>query len=76
MLISCPECRKSISDTKKRCPHCGYLLDINHKRVSAKYNILHYIVIILSLTMTLFYYSPWIFNDAHGKLSLYIIAVL
>lgn len=25
-LISCPECTKEISDSVKRCPHCGYSL--------------------------------------------------
>jgi len=25
-LISCPECRKEISDAARSCPHCGYEL--------------------------------------------------
>ena len=26
MLHSCPECKKSVSDTAETCPHCGYRL--------------------------------------------------
>jgi len=25
-LITCPECRKKISETAEKCPHCGYQL--------------------------------------------------
>ena len=26
MLHSCPECKKSVSETAETCPHCGYRL--------------------------------------------------
>jgi predicted amidophosphoribosyltransferase len=26
-LISCPECRQSVSDLATACPHCGYIID-------------------------------------------------
>lgn len=32
-LINCPECGKEVSDTNKRCPHCGYNL---RKKVDKK----------------------------------------
>lgn len=25
-LISCPECKKEVSDTVKKCPHCGFVM--------------------------------------------------
>lgn len=25
-LINCPECKKEVSDTVKRCPHCGFVM--------------------------------------------------
>ena len=25
-LINCPECKKEISDTARKCPHCGYVV--------------------------------------------------
>lgn len=31
MLITCPECRKQISDKAKACPHCGYPVEENKK---------------------------------------------
>ena len=25
-LMSCPECRQSVSDQASACPHCGYII--------------------------------------------------
>lgn len=32
-LITCPECRKEISDQAEACPHCGYPL---RKKIEAR----------------------------------------
>jgi len=33
-LINCPECQKEVSETAKRCPHCGYTLKDNKKIIA------------------------------------------
>ena len=37
-LIKCPECKKEISDTNKKCPHCGFKIknNINFKEMISK----------------------------------------
>jgi hypothetical protein len=30
-LITCPECKKEISDTANKCPHCGYIIRLTRK---------------------------------------------
>lgn len=38
-LISCPECKKQISNLAKACPHCGYpLLDESGNKITIKNN--------------------------------------
>lgn len=32
-LVNCPECNKEVSDTAKRCPHCGYKAKNNKKMI-------------------------------------------
>ncbi len=32
-LISCPECKKEVSDKAESCPHCGCPLSAKPKRV-------------------------------------------
>ncbi|MCI6652769.1 MAG: zinc ribbon domain-containing protein [Ruminococcus sp.] len=32
-IINCPECSKEISDTTKKCPHCGYSLKKKRKKM-------------------------------------------
>ena len=36
-LINCPECNKSVSDTAKECPNCGF--DIKKYVKQQKYKI-------------------------------------
>ncbi|MCX6558353.1 MAG: zinc ribbon domain-containing protein [Candidatus Aminicenantes bacterium] len=38
-LITCPECKKEISDTAKSCPSCGYELKASEKQLCPKCNI-------------------------------------
>jgi uncharacterized protein YbaR (Trm112 family) len=38
-LITCPECKKEISDTAKSCPSCGYELKPSQKQLCPKCNI-------------------------------------
>ena len=35
-IIFCPECGKEISDTNKKCPHCGFKLPKIKKSVNKK----------------------------------------
>ncbi len=37
-LINCPECGKEISDTARKCPHCGYAVKSVFKDISTKKN--------------------------------------
>lgn len=39
-LIKCDECQKEISDTAKTCPHCGYNLKKERKKLNSK-NIIY-----------------------------------
>ena len=38
-LITCPECKKEISDTAKSCPSCGYELKTSEKQLCPNCNI-------------------------------------
>lgn len=38
-LITCPECKKEISDTAKACPSCGFELHSSGKQLCPKCNI-------------------------------------
>lgn len=46
-LIKCPECGKEISDTSKRCVHCGYKL----KKLDYKDILVIIAIIILVITI-------------------------
>ena len=35
-LVICPECNKEISDSVKKCPHCGYKLKKEKKEKAPK----------------------------------------
>ena len=43
MLITCPECKKEISDKAKMCPHCGYPIEEDNSAIciinNVKYNL-------------------------------------
>ena len=59
-LINCPECKKEISDTARKCPHCGYavksvLKDINsNKKTILKIAIAAIAIIVLVLAINIF----------------------
>ena len=38
-LVTCPECKKEISDTSKSCPSCGYELKESGKQLCPNCNI-------------------------------------
>lgn len=69
-LISCPECGREVSDTGKKCPHCGFVL----KKVEAKKVfmvialVLQLAVIVLSLIPStwIYYKSFWKLDDSDG----------
>lgn len=44
-IVNCPECKKEISDTVKKCPHCGYKMTI--KNGHRKKIILTVIIVLL-----------------------------
>lgn len=46
-LVKCPECGKEISDTSKRCPHCGYR---EKKKINKKVFLIGGIIIALLIT--------------------------
>ena len=45
-LITCPECNKEISDTAKKCPHCGYKI-VSKNRNSKKIILIMLIVLLI-----------------------------
>lgn len=59
-LINCPECKKEISDTARKCPHCGYAVksvvkDIStNKKTILKMTIAAIAVIVLVLAISIF----------------------
>lgn len=59
-LINCPECKKEISDTARKCPHCGYAVksvvkDIStNKKTILKMTIAAIAVIVLVLAIDIF----------------------
>lgn len=50
-LIKCPECNKEISDTIKKCPHCGYKLAKKKGKKENVYKSLFVIVVILMVAV-------------------------
>jgi len=52
-LISCPECKKEISDQAKHCPNCGYRLNSlsNEQKQSIKKTIIIIISIIIGIVL-------------------------
>ena len=49
-LIKCPECEKEISDTVKKCPHCGYSL----KKKNNKNIIVKIIILVIAILLVIF----------------------
>ncbi|MBE6151282.1 MAG: zinc ribbon domain-containing protein [Firmicutes bacterium] len=50
-LIKCPECKKDVSSTINKCPHCGYKIkdNFNLKKILLKNKILFIVVMIFIL---------------------------
>lgn len=63
-LITCPECKKEISDQAKSCPHCGYKLPKTKKTLSThqkKKGVIVIIGVLLALAIVgagYFFLSP------------------
>jgi len=49
-LIYCPECKEKISDSIKKCPHCGFVN--NHTFTVAKFAVILIGIIIVGLTVS------------------------
>lgn len=65
-LISCPECGREVSDTGKKCPHCGFVLKKTEfkKVVMVIALVLQLAVIVLSLIP-----STWVYEKRLWELS-------
>lgn len=48
-LINCPECVQQMSNTAKKCPHCGYRLPLQKRSDADKTKILGYFLFLLGL---------------------------
>ena len=72
-LINCPECKKEISDTARKCPHCGYVVksvlkDVNtNKKTIIKMAIAAIAVIALVLAINIFSRPNIKMNDFNNK---------
>ena len=53
-IIFCPECGKEISDTNKKCPHCGFKLPKIKKSVNKKMRV---VIIAIIIVLVLRYYN-------------------
>ena len=49
--VPCPECGKEVSDTVKKCVHCGYKLARNQKYVEIKLTHIISVVGVIGITM-------------------------
>lgn len=58
-LINCPECGKDMSDSLKKCPHCGYKIK-NEKKLVDKKKIKKLIIPIVILLAVLIGSVTWI----------------
>lgn len=64
-LINCPECKKEISDTAKKCPNCGYKIPTKTKRnVIIIFSIIFIIIVIIS-SIVLYVHSQPIYQYKH-----------
>lgn len=52
-LIKCPECQQQISDTIKKCPHCGYKFKKNKKLIIGVLIILLIVATIITIICAL-----------------------
>lgn len=69
-LIKCPECNQNISDTAKKCIHCGYKIPLNKNPKSRKkmrITFLIIIVLLLVLVMSCFLLYRNYFNKTMQK---------
>jgi len=73
-LITCPECKNSISDKANSCPKCGYLPSSNNVKVTNVYKGKNKIILgklLASLGVLLFFISFPAQNP-----SLFVFAIL
>ena len=70
-LITCPECNKEVSDTNKKCPHCGYKLNVNKQKKGISKKIIGIIgicaIVIICFIGILIYTRP--INKFHRYIS-------
>lgn len=50
-LIKCPECGKEVSDTTKKCVHCGYRLTRNQRYAEIKLTHIISVIGVIGITM-------------------------
>lgn len=55
-LITCPECKKEISDSVDSCPHCGYVINEKKVKPKKKKGCFTWILVIIVLLLAFFYY--------------------
>lgn len=66
-LINCPECGKEVSDTAKKCIHCGYKLSYTHKSVKLKITHVISAAGIFIITMLILCFSSFGMSDRHDS---------
>ena len=52
-LIKCPECEHEISDTAKKCPHCGYTMKSVVKAITNNKDKYAKIIAILAIVLAI-----------------------
>lgn len=58
-LINCPECTREISDSTKKCPHCGYVLKkTNYRKIFTIAGISIAVLLVLGLLFYFLIYQP------------------
>ncbi len=55
-LITCPECKKEISDSANSCPHCGYVINENKSKPKKKKGCFTWVLVIIVLLLAFIYY--------------------
>lgn len=55
-LITCPECKKEISDSVDSCPHCGYVINEKKVKPKKKKGCFTWILVFIVLLLAFFYY--------------------
>lgn len=55
-LITCPECKKEISDSVGSCQHCGYVINEKKVKPKKKKGCFTWILVIIVLLLAILYY--------------------